>query len=259
MEGILEEHVIPMIRKGLNGSVPVRVATICTVGEGESWLAATIEDIEDQLPPGVQLAYLPSPGRVRVRVTSRNEDEKVALRNLREVTGRIATRLHDYVYALEDMPLARAIGLMLQDRHQMLSVAESCTGGYLGHLITSIPGSSAWFAGGGITYSNQLKKQLLGVSEETLTRHGAVSEETAREMARGAVTQFGSDIGVGVTGIAGPDGGTQDKPVGTVWIAVAGQDRVLTQLHHFGKDRARNIELSAVSALNLIRKFLTRH
>ena len=258
MEGILAEYVIPRIRNGLNGVVPVQVATICTVGEGESRLAEQIKDIEDGLPPGMQLAYLPRPGQVRVRITSRHTDHQEGIRQLHEVSDRIAARLAAFVYAREDIPLADALGRQLADRRLMLGVAESCTGGYLGHLITSIPGSSAWFAGGGITYSNTLKMRLLGVAEETLAQSGAVSEATAVEMARGAVQHFSADLAVAVTGIAGPDGGTPDKPVGTVWICVADANQTLTRLFHFGKDRARNIELSAVSALNLVRKFLTR-
>ena len=138
-----------------------------------------------------------------------------------------------------------------------LSVAESCTGGYLSHLFTQHPGSSAVFWGGGITYSNQLKQSVFGVKAETLEKFGAVSEETAKEMVQGALLHFKTDFAISVTGIAGPDGGSADKPVGTVWIGVAGPQKMLIKKFTFGNKRRQNIERSAISALSILNTLLT--
>jgi nicotinamide-nucleotide amidase len=169
---------------------------------------------------------------------------------------KVRSVLGDAIYAEEDITLAEAVGRWLLERKATLSVAESCTGGFLGHLITSIPGSSAYFQGGAITYSNALKESVLGVRSETLARHGAVSKETARQMAEGARRTFKTDYAISVTGVAGPDGGSPEKPVGTVWIAVASDKHTIARKWKFTKKRAINIELSAMYALNMLRKDL---
>lgn len=253
MEYIMQTHVIPLIRAGMT-SGNIFYQTICTVGEGESVLSGRIADIEDSLPEHIGIAYLPSLGRVRIRVTGKGNNAERIASEVRKVTSDIVSRIAEFVFALEDIALAEALGRKLRESGKILSVAESCTGGFLGHLITANPNSSDYFIGGAITYSNALKQSLLGVKSKTLDQYGAVSEETAREMAIGAQATFKSDYAIAVTGIAGPSGGSDEKPLGTVWIAVASEDRVVTKRHTFGKDRLRNIELSAVYALDLLRK-----
>ncbi len=253
MEHIMQTQVIPLIQSSVKAGTII-YQTICTVGEGESVLAAKIKDIEDSLPAHIRLAYLPALGRVRIRVTGNSQDTEGISKQVDHITGEIVSRISDYVYAVEDIQLAEAIGKKLREMGKTLSVAESCSGGFLGHLITAIPNSSDYFVGGAITYSNQLKQSVLGVKAKTLEMHGAVSEDIVREMASGAIKVFSSDYAIAVSGIAGPTGGTPDRPVGTVWIAVADRENVIAKKFSFGKDRLRNIELSAVYALDMLRK-----
>ena len=251
MEFLMGQHILPLIRT-YNNRDNVVYRTLATVGEGETFLADRITDIEEALPDHIHLAYLPSPGRVRLRVTGMSDDPDL-VQQVESVTAQILERIAQYVYATEDIPLADAIGRTLRAHGRTLTVAESCTGGYLGHLITAIPASSDYFVGGAITYSNQMKMQLLGVKQETLDKHGAVSEETVREMSTGARTHFAADYAIAISGVAGPTGGTTEKPVGTVWVSVATPNVVVARRFLFTKDRLRNIELSAIHALNLLR------
>lgn len=257
MEYIMQTHVLPtLIAQATTGRIVYR--TICTVGEGESVLAEKIADIEASLPQGLRIAYLPSPGRVRIRVTGTGADHSNIDTQVRSVTSQITERVAEFVYASEDISLAEAIGRRLREEGKTLTLAESCTGGYLAHLVTAIAGSSDYFPGGIITYSNAMKSSHLGVNTSTLAHHGAVSEATVREMVSGVKRMFGTDYAIAVSGVAGPGGGTEDKPVGTVWIAVTNGTDVFAQKFLFGKDRLRNIELSAVYALDLLRKRFLR-
>jgi nicotinamide-nucleotide amidase len=165
----------------------------------------------------------------------------------------------DLIYGFEQEELEGVIGRMLRDRHLFLSVAESCTGGYLAHRITSIPGSSDYFKGGVIAYSNEIKERLLGVSPQTLAQHGAVSRETVLEMAAGALSVLQTELAISISGIAGPGGGTAEKPVGIIWMAIADKKHAEAKKIQAGKDRLKNIEYAGVQALNLIRKFLQKH
>ena len=253
MEHLMQTQVIPLIQSNFTGGTII-YRTIGTVGEGESVLALKIADIEDGLPEHIHLAYLPALGRVRIRVTGRGQDAVAISKQVEQITTAIVSRISEFVYAVEDIQIAEAVGRRLREMGRTLSVAESCTGGFLGHLITAIPNSSDYFLGGVISYSNQLKQSVLGIQAETLSEYGAVSEETVLEMASGAVKAFGSDYGIAVSGIAGPSGGTTEKPVGTVWVAVADKEEVQARKFTFGKDRLRNIELSAVYALDMVRK-----
>ncbi len=255
MEHIMLKQVVPLIHaSAVNGTIIYK--TVATVGEAESVLASSISDIEEQLPEGIRIAYLPSPGRVRIRVTGSGIDTAKVSRRVDEITSRIVARVGEYVYATEDIDLADAVGRKLRTMGSTVSVAESCTGGYLGHLITAIPNSSDYFPGGAITYSNALKHKVLGVQSETIDTFGAVSEETVREMAEGARRAFRSDYAIAISGIAGPSGGTPDKPVGTVWLAVACDRETVARKYVFGKDRLRNIEFSATYALDMLRRML---
>jgi nicotinamide-nucleotide amidase len=252
---MMEEEVIPKI-KNLFKLPAIVHKTILTVGEGESFLAKRIEDIEDSLPGHIKLAYLPKLGQVRLRLSAYGEDEALLTAEVDQYAAKFIERMGSIVAAEEDVALEKAILDLMEKQGVTLSVAESCTGGYLSHLFTQHAGSSKVFLGGAVSYSNSLKKNILGVKDDTLSQFGAVSEQTATEMVQGALTNFKSDYAVAITGIAGPDGGTEDKPVGTVWIAVASTQKTEVKKFTFGNKRQQNIERSATSALGMLNTLL---
>jgi nicotinamide-nucleotide amidase len=252
---MIEEQVIPKLKATLKLPFIIH-KTILTVGEGESFLAERIADIEDSLPPYIKLAYLPKLGQVRLRLSGYGDDELLLKNKIAEFSAKIVERVGDVVAAEEDIPLEKAILNYMAEKSLTLSVAESCTGGYISHLFTQHAGSSKVFFGGAVSYSYELKESILGVKSETLLKYGAVSEETATEMVEGALLNFKSDYALAVTGIAGPDGGTPDKPVGTVWIAVANANKTVVKKLTFGNKRQQNIERSAISALNMLNTLL---
>jgi len=252
---LMGEEILPRLKKKFD--LPfIYHKTILTANLGESFLAAEIAEIENSLPPDIKLAYLPKLGQVRLRLSTSGPEEQLLKDNVEIYARQIVTKLGKYVVAEEDIALEKAILNEMGKRGLTLSTAESCTGGYIAHLITKHPGSSSVYAGGAVTYSYELKESVLGVKAETLYQYGAVSEQTVREMAAGAILYFNTDYSVAVSGIAGPDGGTDDKPVGTVWIAVATRDRVVAKLFQFGNKRIQNIERSASSALAMILNLL---
>ncbi len=252
---LMEDLVIPKLKVAFD--LPkILHQTILTAGEGESFLAERIADIEDQLPPEIKLAYLPKLGVVRLRLSAYGEDEEKLKQELKIQTKKITERLGPTVVATEDIPLEKAILLLMAKNKQTLSLAESCTGGYLAHLFTSLPGASGVFVGGAVSYSYEMKERMLGVNPDTLWETGAVSEETVREMAEGALRNFSSDYAIAVTGIAGPDGGTPEKPVGTVWIAVGTKDKTSAKKYVFGNKRIQNIERTATNAMVDLLKLL---
>lgn len=253
---MMEGEVLPKLKSTLKLPVIIH-KTLLTVGEGESFLAERIADIENDLPPDIKLAYLPKPGMVRLRLSAFGDDESVLQPKVDGFANRIIERIGNVFVVDQDIAIEKAILDKMAAKGLTLSVAESCTGGYLSHLFTQHAGSSAVFLGGGITYSNQLKESILGVKHETLDQFGAVSEETVTEMVEGALKNFKSDFAVAITGIAGPDGGTADKPVGTVWVAVAGGQKLLIKKFTFGNKRRQNIERSAVMALSMLNTLLT--
>lgn len=252
---MMEEEVIPRI-KTLFKLPAIIHKTILTVGEGESFLATRIADIEDSLPKNIKLAYLPKLGQVRLRLSGQGYDEKQLSDEIEQYAAKIIERVGEHIAAEEDIALEKAILNLMAERGLTLSVAESCTGGYISHLFTQHPGSSKVFFGGAVSYSNQLKESILGVKDETLQQYGAVSEETVTEMAEGALRNFKSDYAIAVTGIAGPDGGMSDKPVGTVWIAVALAQKTVRKKFTFGSKRLQNIERSASAALFMLNTLL---
>jgi len=261
MEYLMTNEVIPRLLRRFPIH-PIAHRTLLTAGEGESNIARRIEAFEDALPPYIKLAYLPALGQVRLRLTGTWQDEVAPDSELRlnsELDTKIAELqavIPDLVFGREEETLPQVVGKILLAQGKQFGTAESCTGGYVAHLITTVPGSSAYFPGTVVTYSYEMKTKLLGVKTEILTRFGAVSEETVREMAQGALDTLGVDVTLAISGIAGPDGGTPDKPVGTVWMAVSDRTRTVTQKHIFGRDRLKNIQLTGTYALNLVRKFL---
>lgn len=252
MKAILLDYVLPELKKRF--SLPfILHRTIMTQGLPESYLAQRLENFEKQLPPGVSLAYLPSYGGVRLRISasgkSRQELEQL-------VDGQIHLVLNviqPFVYGYDEETLPEAIGKLLRERKLSVSVAESCTGGSISAAITSVPGSSEYFKGGIVAYSNEIKENELQVPKDLIQEHGAVSEEVVTAMARGILKKFDTDLAIAVTGIAGPGGGTPDKPVGTVWIAVGDKNHIITRLFRFGENRERNIYRTTQTALNMLR------
>ncbi len=252
---MMEDLVIPKLKEKFK--LPnIYHHTILTAGIGESILAEKISYIEDSLPEHIKLAYLPRLGMVRLRLSGSGPDANSLNTEILAFSKKIIDQIREYVIIESDTALEKAILDFMQSKKLTLTTAESCTGGYISHLITQHPGSSKVFLGGAVSYSNQLKVSMLGVSEQTLLDFGAVSEEIVREMATGAQHKYNSDYSISVSGIAGPDGGSIEKPVGTVWIAVSGKSKILTKKYTFGNKRAQNIERASISALTLLFKLL---
>ena len=206
------------------------------------------------MPDSVRLAYLPAHGVIKLRLTGSGDDGENVRRTVEEQVRKLYEIIPDVIYGENEVTLEETVGRLLLDSKLTLSTAESCTGGRIASLITSVPGSSAWFTGSVVAYDNSVKTGVLGVNPQTISRFGAVSEETAREMAEGMLRLAKTDYSIAVTGIAGPEGGTPEKPVGTVWIALASRNGVTAERHRFADDRAINISRSAYTALNLLRK-----
>ena len=254
MEHIMEHGVLPGMRDRMlqAGRLPKRAhLSLLTMGTGESQLAATLGDMEGALErDGIKLAYLPSPGSVRIRLTAEGQ----AVDQLKQAHTDVLERLSEWVVSEEGLPVQEALSGCLVRQGLTLAVAESCTGGALGAALVARAGASAFFRGGVQSYSNAAKVQLLGVDEALISEHGAVSEAVAKAMAKGVREKFGADFGVSITGIAGPDGGSEDKPVGTVYMACDGPSGVLCVRHQFGRDRTRNLAMSVRSAAQLALK-----
>lgn len=256
MRAIAEGSVLPRLVEMQDGVVLSR--TLLTAGRGESDIAVMIGDQADALPSGLTLAYLPGMGEVRLRVTARGPDREAACRDLDTATNALRDVLGMLVYGEGATTLESVLGDMLRARGLRLAVAESCTGGAISSRLTSVSGASSVFCGGVVAYSNEAKSDLLGVPSALIEAEGAVSEEVARAMAAGARARFGADIGLATTGIAGPTGGTPDKPVGTVWLAYDGGDTARSVRVQFTTDRAVNVALSTTAALDLVRRQLLR-
>lgn len=257
MERIFDAHVLPFLRRRLpEGARPILHRVVRTTGIAEAVVADRIADIADAIRP-LTIAYLPRVTGVDLRLTSWGAlDADDAARRLDEAEAMLRERLAGYVYGTDDDELAAVVGAALRHRGLTLALAESCTGGLIAKRITDIPGSSSYFLGGLVTYSNESKQALLGVKEATLAAYGAVSEQTAREMAVGARRAIGADIAVSVTGIAGPGGGSPEKPVGTVWIGIATADGVDARHHRFLGERDEIRERTAQAALALLWRHL---
>ncbi len=252
---MMEEIIIPKIKESFKLESIVH-HTILTAGIGESMLADKIANVEDALPDHIGLAYLPKLGMVRLRLSGRGSDTSALKDEVAHYASQIVKLIEEFVIIEADIPLEKAILDTMSSKDLTLSTAESCTGGYIARLLTQHPGSSKVFLGGAVSYSNALKTSMLSVSEETIYEFGAVSEETVLEMANGAKANYGSDYAISVSGVAGPDGGSEEKPVGTVWIAVAGKTKTISKKFQFGNKRAQNIERSAINAFFLLHKLV---
>jgi nicotinamide-nucleotide amidase len=255
MKWIMEHEVMPLLPSFFNTGF-VEHRTMLTAGVGESFLADMIQDIETSLPPHIKLAYLPNYGMVRLRLSAYGFDKDVLKQELGIYFDQLKERVKHHLVSGEDIPLELAVGRLLKEKGKTLSTAESCTGGYIAHLLTAHAGSSAYFEGGVVSYANAVKESLLHVAHETLQTAGAVSEDTVQQMVRGALDTLKTDYAIAVSGIMGPDGGSEEKPVGTVWVAVGSNKNILTRQFYFRFDRRRNIEMTAHNALNLLRIFV---
>lgn len=254
MEAMMSDFVIPKLMQEFK-STPVIHKTILTQGIGESYLSDMIADWENCLPEYMKLAYLPAAGMVRLRLTGMGECMNLESEMANE-TDKLKKLIAPYIYGEEDETLAQIIGKLLRESGKTLATAESCTGGNIAHLITSVPGSSEYYMGSVISYSNEIKKSELNVNADTLVRKGAVSEEVAIQMAEGVRKKYNVDFAISTTGIAGPDGGSEEKPVGTVWIAVADANKTVAKKFLLGTNRMRVIQVASETALNQLRKLI---
>jgi nicotinamide-nucleotide amidase len=234
--------------------------TLLTMGMGESFLAEYIKDFEEALPSNVKLAYLPNYGLLRLRLTAHGATTDEVSKQIDALFKTLQLRVKDILIADEDIPIEAAIGKLLVEKKKTMCSAESCTGGYIAHKITAIAGASQYYFGSVVSYDNSIKQNVLKVNADTLQNFGAVSEETVKEMAVNAIRLMNTDYAVAVSGIMGPGGGTEEKPVGLVWIAAANKDGVVETISfNFRFDRTRNIEMTATNALNFLRKFILAH
>ncbi len=255
MKEMFETNVLPLLKqKFLLPKVVHR--NVLTYGFPESSLAEILSDWEGNLHPKISLAYLPSPERIRLRLSMICESEEKAEDILDAEVEKLKDIIGENIFGYGDMFLQDAIAEILKKSNLTVSTAESCTSGNIARLITSVPGSSAYFKGGIAAYSNEVKTNLLKVSEEILEKHGAVSKEVVEQMVRGQLELFKTDFGVAVSGIAGPDGGTEEKPVGTTWIAVGNKDKIIAKKYTFGTRRLLNVRFASARALDNLRKFM---
>jgi nicotinamide-nucleotide amidase len=255
MKGMMTEDIIPFLKNRFKTHF-ISHRTLLTAGVGESALADHISEFESTLPLHIKLAYLPAYGMVRLRLTANADQANGLDQELDKAFSNLKSLVSEWLVTDEDISLQEVLGRLLTDRKQSVSTAESCTGGYVAHLITSIPGSSAYFHGSVIAYDNDIKIRMLGVNPDILSAHGAVSEETVKAMIIGALENLETDFAIATSGIMGPGGGSEEKPVGTVWIAAGNDREIITRKLWFRFDRQRNIELTAINVLNLLRIFI---
>lgn len=256
MKIAMTEQVLPYI--GSKGSGEIIHRTMMLYGIAESTLALKIEEWENALPQSMHLAYLPKDGIIRLRLSSYGEATK---EEIEQQLANLKPLIADYLIATEDLPLETMLGNLLKARHQTIATAESCTGGRLAAALNAQSGASAYYMGSVVAYDNTIKEQVLGVKHSTLEKYGAVSEQTVREMAEGVRALMNTDYAIATSGIAGPTGGTPDKPVGTVWIAWATPDGTVAECYHFGVAREREqITQRAVTAalVELIKSLNTK-
>lgn len=254
MKHLMETQVFPRLKEKFAFPKIIH-ATYMTAGAGESVIASKLSEFENQLPENFKLAYLPELGVVKLRLTATGDGDTLQ-EEVNKQKQLLREALGHYIYAEGETRLEQAIGQLLLERKATVSCAESCTGGYISHLLTLVPGSSKYFEGSVVSYSYAFKEQHLGVSAATLEKYGAVSEECVLEMLGGLLAKTGTTYGIAVSGIAGPDGGTADKPVGTVWMAIGTKEKMIARRMQFFPTRAENIRVFGHYALNLLRLFM---
>ncbi len=255
MKDIFKGSVLPLLQKELKTPVVLH-HTLLTVGIGESMLAERLIEFESKLPPNLSLAYLPQYGMVKLRLTAIGESTSTLTILLNEYVDSLKILVADYLAIDSAEELESYIGKLLLKQNATLGTAESCTGGLIASMVSAIPGASRYFSGSIISYSNEAKNTLLGVKKVTLEEAGAVSEQVVLEMASGLLDKLGCTYVIAVSGIMGPDGGTPQKPVGTVWIAVGNKNKIEAKKYNWGFDRNRNTKQTALTALNQLRQFI---
>jgi nicotinamide-nucleotide amidase len=255
MQGLIASEVIPRLQQHF--TLPNIIhKTAVTYGKGESEVAQLLTSFEASLPANIKLAYLPAYGMVKLRLTAKGIDREGLQQEINKQFETLKNIVAEWLVTDEDKPLAEVVGDLLKEKKKFVATAESCTGGYIAHLLTERSGSSTTYKGGVVSYANEAKERALGVQHSTLVTHGAVSEETITEMVKGVLQQMNTDYALATSGIMGPDGGTPEKPVGTVWIAVGNRERIKAVKHFVRFDRKKNIEVTAQYALNLLRLFI---
>lgn len=257
MKAMFSDKVLPKLREKF--SLPaIYMRNIMTQGIGESWISDTLEEWEASLKQqNIGLAYLPSVGILRLRLTAHGNNRDELKQKVDAKADELPGLIGKYMFATEDTTLPQVIGKILTEKKQTVVTAESCTGGYIAHLITSVAGSSAYYTGSALTYANEAKESMLGIPADVMKTKGAVSEEVVRLMAENIRKRLNADYAIATTGIAGPGGGTPEKPVGTVWIAIASKEGTEAKVFQFGDHRERNIQRSGQTALMMLFRVLS--
>lgn len=252
MKGMMNDTILPKLSKKYIGGV-IHHKIVRTIGIPESVLAEKIADWEEKLPKNIRLAYLPTYGQVKLRLTAIGDNRQKLEALVKEQVDLLLPQIEKYVYGYDTDEIEKVVGEMLLSKNQTIAFAESCTGGYISHLITTVPGSSAYYKGSIVSYDYDVKVHSLDVNQSVMEEKGAVSEEVVLQMARAVRKKLGADVAVSVSGIAGPGGGTEEKPVGTVWIGYSDGQKSVAKKFNFSKDRELNIKFSALAALNMFR------
>jgi nicotinamide-nucleotide amidase len=252
MKWLIEHQVIPVIQKAFSSHF-IAHRTLLTAGIGESFLAEQIAHFENALPASIKLAYLPNIGMVRLRLTGSGKDEKALDKELTTQFEALKKAVNEYLVTDADETMEMVVGNLLKQKKQTVSTAESCTGGYIGHLLSKNAGSSQFYTGGIISYDNRIKTEFLDVPTEILQTVGAVSKEAVEQMALAVREKMNTDYAISVSGIMGPSGQTDEKPLGMVWVGVANREKVVSKVFYLRFDRLRNIEVTANQAINLLR------
>ncbi|HEX4958276.1 MAG TPA: CinA family nicotinamide mononucleotide deamidase-related protein [Lacibacter sp.] len=255
MKGLMSKQVLTLLQQEFKMPFILH-RTLLTAGVGESFIAEKIQSWEEALPTHIKLAYLPNYGMVRLRLTTQGTDNTALNKELDTYFLQLQELVQEWLVINQDVTLEKALGDLLIAKNKTMATAESCSGGYIAHLLTSVPGSSTYFKGTVVAYSYDAKETILGVNHSTLEQKGAVSEETISEMFNGLMKVTTADYGIATSGIMGPGGGTDDKPVGTVWVAVGSRGNMVAKRLHFRFDRAKNIELTAAHALLMLFQFV---
>ena len=254
MKNVFEQEILPLLLKHFKVT-PYINKVVMTTGVGESFLADKIKDWEDALPDFLSLAYLPQYGIVRLRLEGRHPDRAFLRQTIDNEINKLSKIIGEHIFGYDDKPIAEAVLNKLKAATMTLATAESCTGGTIAKMITAIPGSSEVFKGTVVSYATDVKERVLGVKHADVERYTVVSQQVAEQMAVGVKALLETDYAVATTGVAGPGGGTDDNPVGTVWIAVAGPNGVISKKYNFGNDRGNNIERASITALEMIRRY----
>ncbi len=255
MKEMMTFHVLPRLLERFSMSI-ISHRTYITYGLGESYLADRIKPVEEKLPSHIKLAYLPNLGMVRLRFTANGDDTKALEKDLDSIEAQLLPLIREYLVAKEDISLETVLARLLNQHKQTIGTAESCTGGYISHLLTANANSSSYFTGAIVCYDKKIKESVLQVDHQLLEARGTVDQQVVEQMVAGTLAVLKSDYAIAVTGLMGPGSGGEDKPVGTTWIAVGNKDNTVSRSFYFRFDRKRNIELTTMNALNMMRLFI---